>query len=146
MAGLKHFTQRHAAWTVHGVAWLFIALLTMWATGCVLYAMPRESLAELAPWQASARHACVVIHGIGAWMFCLLAGRWIWPHVPAMWRRVRRRRHWWLGLLSISWLAALGASGLLLLYGGEGVQMSASWLHWWIGVTWPALVSAHLLR
>lgn len=146
MAGLSRFAQRRAAWTEHGVGWLFIALLAMWATGCVLFAMPRESLAELPAWQATARHACVVVHGIGAWAFCLLAGRWVWPHLPSVWQRLRYRRQWWLGVLSMTWLAALGASGLMLLYGGENLQATVSWLHWWVGASWPLPLAAHLWR
>src|SRR5262245_15790394 len=146
MAGLKRFAQRNAAWTVQGVVCLLAAVLAMWATGCVLYAMPRESVAELTQWQAAARHACVVVHGIGAWTVCLLAGRWILPHVLAMWRRMYGHRHGWLGLLSMASLTALAASGLFLLYGGESLQAAASSLHWWMGVAWPAALAGHMRR
>lgn len=142
---MQRFAQRDVAWTSYGVGWLAMTTVAMLATGCILYAIPREALAEVPPWEGEMRHWCVIAHGVGAWLFCVLAGRWLWPHVPIAWRRMMFQPHWWLGLLSIAWLAALLATGLLLLYGSEGVQAVASVVHWWAGVAWPVPILAHLL-
>lgn len=142
---MRHFARRHAGWPRGGIALSATLVAVLWGTGLLLDVWPAEQAALLLPWQSQLRHSALVAHGIGAWVFCLFAGRWAWPHVALMWRRAVDST-WWLGLLATSLALAAAVTGVLLLYGpGEGREASVA-AHWWTAVGWPALLALHVRR
>lgn len=142
MARLKPRVRYRAGWSGKGMAALGFLVLALWLTGVVLKAWTGDEAVLLEPWQMQLRHAAVVSHGIGTWVFCFLAGRWVWHHVQLVWSWPRTLT-WWFGLASAA-IAMVGAtSGLLLLYGpGESHEAVVS-MHWWLTFGWPVLLGVH---
>lgn len=139
---MRPYARRHAGWPRGGIALSAALILALWLTGLLLDAWPAEQAPLLAPWQSQMRHAAVVVHGIGAWAFCLFAGRWAWPHAALVWRRAADAT-WLLGLAAAGLALLVAASGLLLLYGPGDARDAAVLLHWWTAVGWPALLLLH---
>lgn len=137
--------RRHAGWSRRALVACGLLLLALIATGVLLEAWPAEQVAELEPWQMQVRRAATVVHGAGAWLFCLFAGRWIWPHALMVWRRSRHRA-WWLGIANAALVIAVCATGLLLLYGPANLHDDAGALHWWLALGWPVLLLLHARR
>lgn len=142
---MKHFARRHAGWPRRGIALSAALVLALWATGLVLDLWPAEQAALLPPWQSQMRHSALVVHGVGAWVFCLFAGRWAWPHIALMWRRAVDAT-WWLGLVAGGIALLVIASGLLLLYGPGEAHDASAVAHWWTAVGWPVLLALHARR
>lgn len=139
---MRPITRRHGGWPRGGVALSAALVLALWLTGLLLDAWPAEQAALLAPWQSQLRHEAVVVHGAGAWVFCLFAGRWMWPHAALVWRRAVDAT-WLLGLVGAAIAVLVAATGLLLLYGPGEVRDAAVVVHWWTAVGWPALLLLH---
>jgi hypothetical protein len=100
----------------------------------------------MTPDQASWRRASGVVHGVATWLFCIMCGRGVWPHVRVMWHKQDEARKWALGLANFIVLAAIGLGGLVLLYGSPDMHDWASPLHFWIGAFCPLLFLAHTWR
>lgn len=148
MARLKHRTdaaQPRHGWTRAGIRLGLALLLALWVSGVLLWWWPAELSFQLAPWQSGLRRTAVVLHGVGAWVLCVAAGRWAWPHLVRTWG-LPRRRSWWLGVGSLGLLSVAAVSGLGLLYGpGDWHEAIGQW-HWWLAVGWPLLVALHARR
>lgn len=141
--------RRHvprAGWRSSGVIGLALLTASLVLTGVGMHHWANASLADLADWENRLRRIAAVGHGTLAWLACLLAGRWVWPHVALVWRRRRRNSGWWLGLLTLATGACLALAGLLLLYGPADWRESLSDAHWWLGLVWPALWLVHASR
>lgn len=136
----------HAGWSRAGLIGLALLTTGLLLTGLVMHHWADISPMDLDEWENRLRRAATAGHGTLAWVACLLAGRWAWPHIGNMWRRRSRRGAWWLGLLTLGTSASLAIAGLLLLYGPAGWHDAASASHWWFGLTWPALGLAHARR
>jgi len=145
VARLRHYARRHAGWPRRGIALSTALVLALWITGLLLDMWPAEQAPLLQPWQSQLRHAAVIAHGIGAWVFCLFAGRWAWPHVALVWRRALDTT-WLLGLVSGGLALAIAASGLLLLYGPGDARDATVAAHWWTAIGWPVLLALHVRR
>lgn len=145
MARLRPYARRHAGWPRSGIVLSAALVLALWLTGLLLQAWPGEQAALLPPWQAQVRHSALVVHGIGAWVFCLFAGRWIWPHAMLVWRRAVDAT-WVLGLAAAGLVLLVAVTGLLLLYGpGDAREVSIA-AHWWTALGWPVLLALHARR
>lgn len=143
MARLKRFERRHAGWPRTGIGAFAILVGGLWVTGIALWMWPADEIAQLAPEVIRWRRAAAVTHGAGAWIFCLLVGRWVWPHIALVWAR-RADLAWWLGTATAAIVGFVALSGLLLLYGPADAQPAVSIAHWWTAVGWPAVLLLHV--
>jgi hypothetical protein len=92
------------------------------------------------PWLQSVR----VAHGIFSAGALVAYGMLLSAHVPAGWRGERRRAS---GALLVAALGLLGATGLVLYYGGmEEMRIVAKWTHNAAGLAFPLLLGVHLME
>lgn len=136
-------TRRHAGWSPPALVWLIMVTGLLWLSGVGLHLWPQEAVMELSETAAALRRAATVSHGVLAWLFCLMAGRWIWPHVPMVWQRRGQRLVWVLGVLALGTGGCIALAGLVLLYGSPQLHDLAVPVHWWLGLLWPAWLGAH---
>ena len=119
-------------------------VMVLWITGIAMRMWAGDdSVLEAPPWQAEWRHAAVVIHGVLAWLFCVVTGRWIWPHTTVFWRKRSHTLRWWLGLLTALISICLAIGGLCLLYGSPPLREITTPVHWWAGLVWPVVIALH---
>jgi H+/Cl- antiporter ClcA len=124
-------------WMMTGV------ILSLWLSGLVMYWLPAEELPDMTPIQEGLRHACGIVHGTVSWVFCVMLGRGVWPHVRVMWHRRTRRAQWVWGTINLTMLGFLSLGGLTLLYGSPGLhEVMSSW-HFWVGASLPLMYLAH---
>lgn len=135
--------RQHAGWDRVAVVWLVSLTLTLLGTGIVMHVLGRDSVMELPLWQDYLQRWATVAHGVVTWLYCVLAGRWIWPHASHVWHRRARRRMWNVGIATASVGIVLSLAGLGLLYGPGAWHDTLSLTHWWTGLTWPVLCSLH---
>ncbi|WP_310626401.1 hypothetical protein [Limnohabitans sp.] len=139
-------TKHLAGWGRSTFLWMAAVSLLLLGTGVVMFVWPASELAEMTPSQASWRHAAGVVHGISTWLFCLLCGRGVWPHVRVMWHKRSDTFQWALGLATLTLLAAIALGGLALLYGSPDMHDWVSPVHFWLGAFCPLLFLAHAWR
>jgi hypothetical protein len=120
--------------------------LVLWGTGVVMFLLPASELIDMSPTQAAWRHAAGVVHGVSTWLFCMLCGRGVWPHVRVMWHKHSDRTQWALGLLNLTVLSTIALTGLALLYGSPDMHDSASPLHFWMGAICALVFLGHTWR
>lgn len=132
-----------AGWSHHGAVWLVVVVGVLLATGWLLRESDPGAIAEWTDAERSVHRAASVLHGSFAWAFCILLGRWIWPHVGLMWAALPRRRVWLLGLAAAVLGAVVALTGLGLLYGSADAREPLSNLHWASGLVWPLLCVVH---
>ena len=136
--------HRAAGWSRAGVALLAVTVLALWLSGIAMHASAADdSLLDLPEWQARWRHAATVLHGVLAWVLCLTAGRWIWPHACLLWHKRGYTARWWLGLMTAASGAFIALGGLFLLYGSVPLRDAMGLLHWWMGLAWPVALAVH---
>jgi hypothetical protein len=123
-----------------------VACLLLFVTGVVMFVLPASELVEMTPVQASWRHTSTVVHGVSTWLFCLIGGRGVWPHVRVMWHKQGAPIQWALGLFNLSVFAVIALTGLFLLYGSSDLHDDASPLHFWMGVFCLFIFLAHTWR
>ena len=124
--------------------WLMTGVVAcLWLSGCVLYGLPVEDLPEMSVNQAVLRRASGVVHGCVAWLFCMLCGRGVWPHVRVMWHRHSQRGKWTWGLVNLLLFFFLACGGLVLLYGNPWMHESLLPWHFWVGAIGPAAYLVH---
>jgi hypothetical protein len=140
---LNQIPRDHGGWNRVGAAWLGVMVLTLLLTGWAMHGQDAGVGTELSAWQERWHHAVAVLHGVFAWIFCLVAGRWMWPHVATVWVRRTSNWIWELGLAVAAVGCMAGLSGLGLLYGAADWRDTLSSIHWWVGLAWPALGIAH---
>ena len=143
MENLNILARRHAGWSRVAVFALVVITLVLAITGVVMHVWSRDAALEVPEWQASLLHMSTVTHGVLTWLFCMLAGRWIWPHVVLVWHRRAHTWVWVMGIASLGAGALLALAGLGLLYGRAEWHDGMSVLHWWLGMAWPLVCSAH---
>lgn len=133
---------RRTGWSRAAIAWTAALVVLLWGSGVLLHVWPADASFDLGATQMAWRRTALVAHGAGAWMFCLFAGRWIWPHAALVWRR---RASWtWVGGIGMALVLLLVAvTGLLLLYGAAEIHPAAAAVHWWVAVGVPVLLLAH---
>jgi len=139
-------TKHLAGWGRSTFLWMAAVTLLLFITGVVMFVLPASELAEMTPDQASWRRTSGVVHGVATWLFCIMCGRGVWPHVRVMWHKQDETRKWALGLANFIVLAAIGLGGLVLLYGSPDMHDWASPLHFWMGAFCPLLFLAHTWR
>jgi len=120
--------------------------LLLWGTGVVMFLLPATELIDMSPTQAAWRHAAGVVHGVSTWLFCMLCGRGVWPHVRVMWHKHSDRTQWALGLLNLVVFSTIALTGLALLYGSPDMHDSASPLHFWMGAICALVFLGHTWR
>ena len=113
---------------------LYAALLVLLATGVAW------EFLSAGPWGA----ALMKVHGGAAMVALVLSGTLIAHHIPAGWSSFKNR---WSGVLLLTALGWLVASGYLLYYaGGETLRLFASQSHLWVGLAGGVVVALHLWR
>jgi hypothetical protein len=117
--------------------------LTLLITGVVMFMLPASDMFEMTPAQASWRHATGVVHGVSSWLFCILCGRGVWPHVRVMWHKQGTPVKWWLGMSNLMVLVAISLTGLMLLYGSPDIHDWVSPIHFGLGAFCPLIFVAH---
>lgn len=143
MEKLNRSPRDHGGWSRAGAVWLVIMVAMLLLTGLTMHGQAFEFGAEQSPWEERWHHAAAILHGVFAWVFCLVAGRWMWPHVVLVWVRRTSNWIWELGLVVAAAGCVAGLSGLGLLYGPASWRESLSSVHWWAGLAWPFLGIAH---
>lgn len=116
---------------------LSLVLGLLWVTGIVMLGWPSTDMLEMSDSETLLRRSAAVVHGVMAWVFCVLCGRGVWPHVQAMFRRQLNRWQWGWGWVNLSVIVLLAVSGLLLLYGSAAVHEIMSSGHFWVGALAP---------
>ncbi len=92
------------------------------------------------PWAA----LLMKVHGGGAMLALVLFGTLVVRHIPSGWGSLKNR---WSGVLLVSAMAWLIASGYLLYYAGsEPLRLFASQSHLWVGVAAGLVVTLHMRR
>lgn len=142
MTRAKHL----AGWGRSTFLWMAVVSLLLFSTGVVMFVLPASELVDMSPEQASWRHTSGVVHGVSTWMFCILCGRGVWPHVRVMWHKYGETFQWAVGLANFAVLAAIALGGLVLLYGSPDMHDWVSPLHFWLGAFCPLLFLAHTWR
>ena len=142
MAKLNRRRRDHGGWSGRGAVWLTVMVMVLLATGVVMHGNePMVDADDLGP--AQWHRVATVVHGLFAWVFCLVAGRWIWPHVVLVWSRRNGNWIWELGIVT-ALVGGVGAlTGLGLLYGPADWREILTFAHWWIGLMWPVACLAH---
>jgi hypothetical protein len=143
MEKLNPMTRRHAGWSRSAAVWLVVLTATLWLTGIAMHLLVRDGVLDMPPWQENLQRVSTVVHGVAVWLWCVMAGRWVWPHVLLVWRRRHDGLTWVLGAVTLFTLLALALAGLGLLYGLAAWHEALAALHWWLGLAWPALCLAH---
>lgn len=138
--------RRHAGWSPTAVVWLVTLTLTLWATGVAMHLFGHDSVMELPLWQENLQRAATVAHGVLTWLFCIMVGRWIWPHVGQVWSRRTRTATWVMGIGTACLGSLLTLAGLGLLYGPGAWREVLATSHWWVGLFWPIVCAAHAWR
>lgn len=139
--------SKHLAGWGRATFWMMAAVsLLLWGTGVVMFLLPASELIDMSPTQAVWRHAAGVVHGVSTWLFCMLCGRGVWPHVRVMWHKHSDRTQWALGLLNLVVFSTIALTGLALLYGSPDMHDSASPLHFWMGAICALVFLGHTWR
>ena len=137
--------QLRAGWNRAGTGWLITVVVVLLVSGVLLHELNPANAPQAVDWGESTRgwlHASNVLHGVFAWAFCVLLGRWVWPHIKMVW--AARRRWVWLFGIGVAASGAIAAlTGLMLLYGSADWRESMSATHWVAGLIWPALCVVH---
>ena len=120
--------------------------LLLWVTGLVMFVLPVSELMDMTPAQASWRHSAGVLHGVSTWLFCVMCGRGLWPHVRVMWHKNGEQIKWALGLINLTVLLVMALGGLVLLYGSPEMHDWMSPFHFWMGAVCPLIFLAHTWR
>jgi hypothetical protein len=116
---------------VSGIAWLLLDRF-----GKIEGEFGSESNPYL-PW-------LLLIHGIGAYAFAIVAAMLVPVHMRLGWTSRRNRRS---GLLLVGTSLFLVLTGLGLYYStAEGLRAATSLAHWLVGLMIPALIIIHLIR
>ncbi len=89
---------------------------------------------------ADIAHMLLVLHGVASYALLVAVGSLLPVHVRTGWQR---RRNLTTGLTVTGAIAILGASALVLYYGGEEMHEPAKWLHLIVGFACLALFPAH---
>jgi hypothetical protein len=89
---------------------------------------------------ADIAHLLLVLHGVSSYALLLAVGSLLPVHVRTGWQR---RRNLTTGLTVSGAIAILGATALVLYYGGEEMHAPAKWLHLIFGFACLALFPAH---
>ena len=113
---------------------LYTALLVLLATGIAW------EFLDPSAWAA----VLMKVHGGAAMVALVLIGTLIAHHIPAGWSSFKNR---WSGVLLLTVLGWLVASGYLLYYSGsETLRFFASLSHLWVGVAGCVVVALHRWR
>src|SRR5690242_7843608 len=75
---------------------------------------------------ADIAHMLLIVHGASSYALLVAVGSLLPVHVRTGWQR---RRNLTTGLTVTGALAILGATALVLYYGGEETHTAAKWLH-----------------
>jgi hypothetical protein len=142
MKKIKH----SAGWGRATFGLMALICTALWITGLVMFAWPAESLMDLDPTEGALRHAAGVVHGVSTWLFCLMCGRGVWPHVRVMWLKRNAKSNWLLGVIHLFVLSVISLGGLVLLYGSPEWHDGMSPVHFWVGVFSPIVFFAHTWR
>jgi divalent metal cation (Fe/Co/Zn/Cd) transporter len=139
-------TKHLAGWGRTTFLLMAAVSLLLFMTGVVMFVLPVSELFEMPPAQTSWRHAAGVVHGISTWLFCIMCGRGVWPHVRVMWHKQNETMKWALGLMNLVLLVVIALGGLALLYGSPDLHDWVSPLHFWMGAVCPLVFLAHTWR
>ena len=139
-------TKHLAGWGRTTFLLMAAVSLLLFMTGVVMFVLPVSELFEMPPAQTSWRHAAGVVHGISTWLFCIMCGRGVWPHVRVMWHKQNETMKWALGLINLVLLVVIALGGLALLYGSPDLHDWVSPLHFWMGAVCPLVFLAHTWR
>ena len=82
----------------------------------------------------------LVLHGASSYALLVAVGSLLPVHIRSGWQR---RRNLTTGLAVTGAIAILGATALVLYYGGEEIHAPAKWLHLIFGFACLALFPAH---
>lgn len=138
---------RHLAGWGRTTFWMMAAVSALlWSTGVVMFFLPVSELMEMTPSQTVLRHTSGVLHGVSTWLFCVICGRGVWPHIRVMWHKRTEKTKWILGQMNFIVLLVLAFSGWVLLYGSSEMHESISPLHFWMGAACPLIFMAHTWR
>lgn len=139
-------TKHLAGWGRFTFLWMAAVSLVLFITGVVMFVLPMAELLEMTAAQAAWRHACGVVHGVCTWVFCVMCGRGVWPHVRVMWHKHGDALKWALGLFNFAVVFAIALGGLALLYGSPDLHDWVSPVHFWMGALFPLIFLAHTWR
>lgn len=141
------YRMNHMAGWSRVTFWMMTAvILCLWVSGFVMYLLPVEAMSEMTSKQEELRRASGIFHGVASWLFCVMLGRGVWPHVRVMWHRRTQRVKWGGGVINLIMLTFLATGGLILLYGSPLLHDALSPWHFWVGALGPFIYLKHTWR
>ena len=141
---MKH-SKHLAGWGRRTFLAMAIISALLWLSGVWMHAWPMDELFDMAPDEAMMRRIAGVVHGVLTWVFCVMVGRGVWPHVRVMWHKPANAQ-WWMGCGIFALFAGLMITGLLLLYGNAELHDGSSAPHYWMGLLGPLVFLPHTWR
>ena len=139
--------MKHMAGWGRTTFWMMTAVIgCLWFSGCVMYWLPAEAMADMTETQETVRRVSGIVHGIFSWLFCVMLGRGVWPHVRVMWHRHTQQVKWIWGVSNLVLLGFLVLGGLFLLYSSPMIHDVLSPWHFWMGAFCPLIYLAHTWR
>ena len=138
-----HFSLALAKWH-EWLVYLSVGLLT--ATGLAWLWLDRfgKVQGDFGPEQNPALPWLLLLHGVIAYAFLVIAAMLVPVHMRLGWNALRNRVS---GLALVAIGLFLAATGLLLYYAtAEGLRGLSSTVHWVIGIVLPVLIAVHVVR
>lgn len=138
-----HFSLALAKWH-EWLVYLTIGLLT--ATGLAWLWLDRfgKVQGDFGPEQNPALPWLLLLHGVIAYAFLVVAAMLVPVHMRLGWNALRNRVS---GLALVAVGIVLAATGLLLYYAtAEGLRGASSTFHWLVGIGLPIILIIHVIR
>lgn len=138
-----HFSLALPKWH-EWLVYLSVGILTLTGIGWLLLDAFGKVEGAFGPEQNPALPWLLMIHGIVAYAFLVIAAMLVPVHIRLGWNAMRNRTS---GLSLVVAGLVLAASALLLYYAGaEGLRGWSSTLHWLVGLALPLLLIVHVIR
>lgn len=99
---------------------------------------------EFGPEHHPAERITLLVHGVVAYGFLVIAGSMLPVHITLGWNTKRNRNS---GILFVATLLLLAATALGLYYvGNDGLRSKVSLIHWLLGLAAVPLILIHAVR
>lgn len=138
-----HFTLPLPKWH-EWLVYLTVGLLTLSGLAWLWLDKFGKVQGEFGPEQSPALPWLLLVHGVVAYAFLIVAAMLVPVHVRLGWNALRNRVS---GLTLVGFGLVLAVTGLLLYYATtEGLRALSSTAHWVVGIALPIALAVHIVR